>query len=43
MQFKKTPESTLKWFVVAIIPILNLYWLWKVSKIIANAEFERGD
>jgi hypothetical protein len=43
MKFKSKPESSLKWFVLAIIPIVNLYWVWKVSKIIANTEYERGD
>ncbi len=43
MQFNKTPQSTFLWFLCAIIPVLNLYWLWKVSKIVANTNFESGD
>jgi len=43
MKFKKRPDSTLIWFVVSLIPIVNLYWHWRVSKILANTEVERGD
>ena len=43
MKFKKNPESTLKWWLCGLIPIVNYYWIWKVSKIVANLESERGD
>jgi len=43
MKFNKNPGSTLGWFILSLIPIVGLYWNWKVSKIIANMEFERGD
>jgi hypothetical protein len=43
MKFKKMPGSTFGWFVLSLIPILNFYWSWKLSKVLANAEFERGD
>lgn len=43
MKFKQNPESALKWFVLSLIPIAQLYWRWKVSKVMANLEFERGD
>lgn len=43
MKFKKEPSSTLFWFILSLIPILNLYWAWKVSKVLANVGTERGD
>ena len=43
MKFKKNPGTAIGWWVLGIVPILNLYWVWKVSKIIANTEQERGD
>lgn len=43
VKFKNKPDSTLKWFVIGIIPILNLYWFWRVSNVLANIERERGD
>jgi len=43
MNHRKKPESTLKWFVMGLIPVVNLYVLWKVAKLIANHNFERGD
>jgi len=38
MKFRKKPESAILWFIVALIPIVNLVWLWKVSKIVASME-----
>ncbi|MFH1978737.1 MAG: hypothetical protein ABIJ92_05410 [Candidatus Aenigmatarchaeota archaeon] len=43
MKFKKTPGSTVGWFVLSLIPIANLYFMWKTAKLIANTEYERGD
>ncbi len=43
MKFKKKPESTLKWFVILLVPILNLYGTWRLAKVLANTENERGD
>ncbi len=43
MKFAKKPESTLLWFILAFIPLVNLYVLWKLAKVLANIEFERGD
>jgi hypothetical protein len=34
----KTKESTLKWFIIGIIPILDLYFLWKAAELIAAHE-----
>lgn len=31
-------ESTVKWFIFAIIPIVNLYFLWKAAESIAGHE-----
>lgn len=31
-------ESTFKWFIIGCIPILNLYWLWKVAELISAHE-----
>lgn len=44
MKFKhKNPDSTLKWFIIAMIPIVNTYFYWRLAKMIANTETERGD
>ncbi len=43
MKFKNKPGSTFLWWLCGIIPILHLYWVWKVSKILTNMEYERGD
>jgi hypothetical protein len=34
----KKKESTLKWFIFALIPILNLYFFWKVAEIVSAHE-----
>ncbi len=34
----KKKESTLKWFIIAIIPILDLYFLWRLAEIVAAHE-----
>jgi len=34
----KKKGSTLVWFIIAIIPILDLYFLWKAAEIIAAHE-----
>ncbi|MGB8780546.1 MAG: hypothetical protein WCD81_07855 [Candidatus Bathyarchaeia archaeon] len=31
-------ESTLKWFLILIIPILDLYGLWKLAEILSAHE-----
>ncbi len=43
MKFKNKPESTLKWFLILLIPIVNFYGFWKLAKVLANLENERGD
>lgn len=30
--------GTVKWFILSIIPALNLIWLWKVSRLLAKEE-----
>lgn len=35
---KERKDSTAKWFIFAIIPILNLYWLWKAAEIVSGHE-----
>jgi len=34
----KKKGSTFKWFILAFIPILDLYLLWKVAALIAAHE-----
>ena len=34
----KKKGSTLVWFIIAIIPILDLYFLWKAAEVIASHE-----
>lgn len=34
----KKKESTLKWFIIAIIPVVNLYFLWRTAEIISAHE-----
>jgi len=36
----KKKTATIGWFILAIIPILNFYWTWRVSKLIANHDEE---
>jgi hypothetical protein len=43
MKFAKQPKSTLARWLCLVIPIVNLYGLWKLAKIWANIEEERGD
>jgi hypothetical protein len=31
-------ESTFKWFIISLIPILNLWFLWKVAEIVSAHE-----
>lgn len=31
-------EPTFKWFILALIPILNLYVLWKIAEILSAHE-----
>lgn len=35
---RKKKESTAKWFIFSIIPVVNLYWLWKVAEIVSGHE-----
>jgi hypothetical protein len=37
-QKHRRKESTLKWFIIGIIPILDLYFLWKAAEVIASHE-----
>ncbi len=34
----KKKESTLKWFVLVIIPIVNIYFLWRLAEMVAAHE-----
>ena len=43
IKFAKQPKSTLARWLCLVIPIVNLYGLWKLAKIWANIEEERGD
>lgn len=43
MKFKKRGGATVGWWLVLILPVLNLYGMWRVAKLIANIESERGD
>jgi hypothetical protein len=38
MQHRKTKHSPLGWFLLGIFPILNLPFLWKCAKLIAEHE-----
>ncbi|MBS3815808.1 MAG: hypothetical protein KGY45_04520 [Hadesarchaea archaeon] len=35
---KEKKDSTAKWFIIGIIPILNLYYLWKSAENVAGHE-----
>ncbi len=35
---KSVKDSTIKWFIFAIIPIVNIYWLWKAAEIVSGHE-----
>lgn len=35
---KASKDSTAKWFIFALIPVLNLYWLWKAAEIVSGHE-----
>ncbi|MDG6909565.1 MAG: hypothetical protein JRN57_01555 [Nitrososphaerota archaeon] len=34
----KKKESTLKWFIIGLIPILDLWFYWRLSEIVAAHE-----
>ena len=34
----KKKESTVKWFIFALIPILDLYFLWRLAETVAAHE-----
>ena len=34
----KKKGSTIMWFIIGLIPILDLYFLWKVAEIVAAHE-----
>ncbi|KXA89916.1 hypothetical protein AKJ57_04695 [candidate division MSBL1 archaeon SCGC-AAA259A05] len=38
MTHKEKKDSTAKWFIFSIIPVLNLYWLWKAAEIVSGHE-----
>jgi len=40
MKHTKEKKGTFLWWLLAIIPILNLYWAWKVSRLVAEHEEE---
>jgi hypothetical protein len=35
---KDKKDSTVKWFIFMLVPILNFYWLWKVAEMISGHE-----
>ena len=39
-KYKKKGGATIGWWFVGVLPILNWYWIYRVSKIIANLEEE---
>ncbi len=46
MRFKtktEKPDSTAKWFLLLLIPVINLYGFWKLAKLLGNVESESGD
>ncbi len=43
MKFEKTPKGTLVRWLCLMIPIVNLYGMWKLAKIWSNMHEERGD
>lgn len=36
IEHKKVKEGTFLWWLLSLIPVLNLYWNWRVSKLIAG-------
>lgn len=38
LEHKEKKQSTLKWFLIGILPILTLYFYWKVAEKIAGHE-----
>lgn len=38
LEHSANKNSTLVWFVLSLIPIVNLYVLWKIAKIVAHHE-----
>lgn len=35
---KEKKESTVKWFIIGIIPIVNLYFAWKAAEMVSGHE-----
>jgi len=38
MSHSRRKQGTFLWFVLSLIPVLNLYWNWRVSRLIAEHE-----
>ena len=38
LDHRKKKDSTLKWFVIGIIPFVDLYFLWKAGEVISGHE-----
>ncbi len=38
LEHKKKKDDTIKWFVIGLIPILNLYLYWKVAEVVSGHE-----
>jgi hypothetical protein len=43
MKFAKNPSGKFVKWLLLVVPLLNLYGSWKLAKIWANIEEERGD
>lgn len=43
LNHKDKKGSTVKWFIFALIPILNLYWLWKAAEVVSSHEKQVSD
>jgi hypothetical protein len=38
MEHRKNKTGTFLWFLCAFVPILNLYWIWKVTRVMVEHE-----
>jgi len=38
IQHTKKKPGTFLWFILSLIPILNLYWYWKVTRVLVEHE-----
>lgn len=38
LQHKESKDSNIKWFIISIIPLVNLYFIWKLAESLAGHE-----